>query len=180
MKTKAINILESYIKGKDDDQYKILEAIYSDKAELEFEIVSPNISFPTNIKGNKDIARVLSKDFNEKYSKVKTYYLETPEQDHSTIRNQKWFVVMQDKTNQLTRLGTGYYHWDFIEIDNYLKIQKHKIYIDSMLQIQDQQSAELNRIQLELDYPWVEKEAVIKTLENNLNYAVIIDYLQKK
>ncbi len=74
MQTTANELLEAYIKGKDEDQYLILEQIYSENAELEFVINSSEISFPNTVFGNLEIARVLSKDFNKSYSRVKTYY----------------------------------------------------------------------------------------------------------
>lgn len=175
-----IDILESYVKGKDDDQYKLLEAIYAETAELKFEIDSADISFPSKIIGNIDIAKVLSKDFNQKYNNVKTYYLAKPETDQLTIHHQKWLVVMQEKSNHATRVGTGYYNWDLAEGESGLVIQNHKIYIHSMIQITNDQTNELSRIQSELDYPWTTPTNVIKTLANEPNYLNIIRYLQKQ
>lgn len=193
MKTNAsncIDILESYIKGKDQNEYKILEHIYTESAELAFEIESDTISFPSNISGNLEIARVLSKDFNQQYTRVKTYYLAAPQKDQLIIKKQKWLVVMQDKLSKnknenhkpKTRVGCGYYDWDLINAknDDGVKIKKHKITIHSMLQFEDNQNDELKRIQSVLAYPWVDIPTVIETLNIHSKYAEIIQYLNTK
>jgi len=173
----AITLLESYIKGKDDDQFQILEEIYSQNAELDFEIAADTISFPAKTMGNQAIAKVLSKDFNKKYQKVKTYYVSTPNADQLAIHQQRWLVVMQDKSDLSTRVGTGYYNWHLFETERGLKIEKHKIYIHVMLTLIDEDSTELNRIQSTLRYPWLEPQNIINALSINPAFEVIIDYL---
>lgn len=179
MNQTAIDILESYIKGKDDDEFRILETIYAENAELEFEIKSDDISFPTTSIGNHEIARILSRDFNEKYDKVKTYYLSKPASDQYTIHQQTWLVVMRDKADRATRVGTGNYNWNLIATETGLQIQKHKITIDSMLQLRDENSKELERIQSNLGYPWAEPKTVIESLLNNPDLKVVVDYINR-
>jgi hypothetical protein len=92
MNQTSLDILECYIKGKDYDEYKILESIYDENAEVLFEISSRQISFPDKIQGNIEIAEVLSKNFNKHYKNVKTYYLSQPSRNQHDIENQKWLV----------------------------------------------------------------------------------------
>lgn len=172
------NILELYIKGKDEDKYHLLEDIYSKSAEVEFEINSDNISFPSTINGNIEIAKVLSKDFNQNYTKVKTYYLVKPQPNQLKVYKQNWLVVMKDIATGLTRVGTGHYDWHLIKSNNGLKIEKHNIYIHVMTQIIDDDSAELVRIQKELNYPWVKKENVLHVLAGNDSFECITQYLK--
>ena len=68
-------LLEKYVEEKDQDKFKILEKIYVPNAKVTFEIDTDTISFPTEILGNKNIAQVLSAEFNRKYDHVQTYYL---------------------------------------------------------------------------------------------------------
>lgn len=177
MKSAVEKILELYIHGKDDDKYQILEDIYSDAAVVEFEIHSKDISFPKNIRGNKEIARVLSKDFNEKYSNVKTYYLAKPKENQLLLHKQNWLVVMKEKCSGLTRVGTGYYNWKLISNDKKLKISRHKIYIHSMIELQDDNSIELKRIQSSLKYPWVQQQTVVKTLSIKPGFDKVVEFL---
>ncbi|MEJ2446060.1 MAG: hypothetical protein P8Y42_21850, partial [Exilibacterium sp.] len=119
-----------------------LEEIYLENAVVEFDIASENITFPEKILGNIEIARVLSKDFNQKYHHVKTYYLSKPTNDNSNIYNQKWLVVMRDIESDATRIGSGHYDWEFSVITSGVKIKRHKIYIHEMLNLEDTQMQE--------------------------------------
>lgn len=179
MNSKSSELLEYYIKGKDKDEYKILEKIYDDNAEVAFEIASNQISFPETIHGNIEIARVLSKDFNQIYSKIKTYYLSLPSRNTGDIENQKWLVVMRDINSAKTRVGTGYYNWEFVLRENTLRIKKHKIYIHSMIEIEDIEMSELIRIQSSLNYPWTTKSHVLDVIQINPSLNAVESYLNK-
>jgi len=174
------HILEQYIAGKDQGEYQILEAIYERSAEVEFEINSTDITFPSKIIGNRDIAKILSADFNEKYEKIKTYYLSKKIFDKLNILEQPWLVVMKEIGNEMTRVGSGYYNWKFRINNNELKIIKHKIYIHTMLELHDAQSTQLQEIQENLEYPWVGCHATISVLKGYGNLADITNYLIKQ
>lgn len=178
MQRNTFEVLESYIKGKDQDEYLILEEIYADDAVVEFEISSDSISFPEIINGNKEIARVLSKDFNKNYNHVKTYYLSKPPSGKVNIYLQNWLVVMRDVLTEKTRVGTGHYDWEFTTKNGELKIQRHKIYIHEMVYVEDVQMIELTRIQGKLFYPWVERQEICAAFKNNVNLEQIIQYLK--
>ena len=172
-------LLDRYIIGKDQDKYQILETIYDKKAEVEFEINSNAITFPSKIIGNTAIAKTLSADFNKKYEKVKTYYLSKTISGKNNIQEQPWLAVMKEIGTDLTRIGTGYYNWKFIDRYSDLKIFKHKIYIHAMLDIHDTRSQQLKEIQVKLEYPWVEKEVVVNILKGYGNLTDITEYLIK-
>ena len=171
------HLLEQYIIGKDQDKHKILETIYEESAEVEFENNSTNITFPNKIIGHKNIAKTLSADFNKTYENVKTYYLARINAEELTALEQPWLVVMKEIGSEVTRVGSGYYSWDFIKTNNELKIFKHKIYIHSMLEIHDPQSELLLKIQEQLEYPWVDKKTAICTIKNYENLTEITKYL---
>jgi hypothetical protein len=81
-------VLELYITGKDKDQPAVLENIYLPQARVIFKINSDTISFPPLLKGNIEIAKVLSADFNKKYNLLKTCYLshqDTLQTIHKTL-----------------------------------------------------------------------------------------------
>lgn len=146
MKHSPIYLLEQYIIGKDQDKYEILETIYAENAEVEFEIHSKNITFPSRIVGRKNIAKVLSADFNKSYERVKTYYFIQNSFNEDNISEQKWLVVMKGVGREITRVGCGYYNWEFSEYHEVLKIVKQKIYIHTMLEIEDTASNQLHDI----------------------------------
>ena len=177
MKFDKAHLLEQYIFGKDQDKSHILETIYEKNAEVEFQINAPNITFPNKIAGHRTIAKILSYDFNRKYEKVKTYYLSKNIKDRLKILKQPWLVVMKDIGNDLTRIGSGHYNWEFKENNNELKIHKHKIYIHVMLEIHDPDSAQLQDIQTKLEYPWIETHVALDILKSYKNLTEITKYL---
>lgn len=168
MKNKAVKLLEKYVEGKDLDRYKILESIYRSNAVVSFEIEADNIIFPKEIRGNGEIAKVLSADFNGKYDLVKTYYLTSdfPELENLQIFNQNWLVMMREKSSGCVMVGTGYYNWEFV-IHNLseLKIIKHKIFIYSMLELPNGSIDLLHELQNTFNYPWEEKKKVVQVLQ---------------
>ena len=169
-------LLEQYIIGKDQNQPQILETIYDNEAEVEFELNTDIITFPDKISGNTSIARALSADFNLKYEEVRTYYLSKNILAQNDIKQQPWLVVMKEVGNDLTRVGAGYYNWKFTHHNNDLKIIKHKIYIHAMIEIHDIESNQLEEIQEILDYPWVEKRAVVDIFKRYKNLTEITEY----
>lgn len=179
MKRNPAYILEQYIIGKDQNTSKILETIYEETAEVEFAINPTNISFPSKIVGNSEIARILSADFNKKFERVKTYYLSDTIYDKLDILEQPWLVVMKEIGKDLTRIGTGHYNWHLREHPHELKIFKHKIYIHLMLEIHDPSSKQLQKIQERLEYPWVKRHVVANVLKDYENLTEITRYVLK-
>ena len=146
-------LLEKYVEGKDQDKFKILEGIYTPDAKVNFEIEPDTISFPTEILGNKNIAQVLSADFNRKYDHVQTYYLSRsfPQIKELIISNQGWLVIMRE--TEATASGTGLYDWIFEkQADGNLKIAGHKISIGVMLCLPGHPLSFLNDLQSKLLY----------------------------
>ncbi len=149
-------LFEKYVEGKDQDKFKILEKIYVPNAKVTFEIDTDTISFPTEILGNKNIAQVLSAEFNRKYDHVQTYYLSRsfPQINDFTISNQGWLVIMREKEDNSIRVGTGLYDWIFEkQVDGNLKIAQHNISIGVMLCLLGLPFSFLNELQSKLPYP---------------------------
>jgi len=175
-------LLEKYVEGKDQDKFKILGEIYIPNAKVTFEIDSDTISFPTEISGNKNIAQVLSAEFNRKYDHVQTYYLSRsfPQIKDLVISNQGWLVIMRDKEDNSIRVGTGLYDWIFQkQADGNLKIAQHNISIGVMLCLPGLSLSFLDELQSSLLYPWVDKKKVIKVLSDYNELQDIVDYLEK-
>jgi len=174
----AKQILDQYVSGKDTGKYQILETIFADSAEVEFEIRSDTISFPEKIHGKHEIARILSRDFNKKYERVRTYYLKSIDQESETIDNQPWLVVMKEIGSDSTRIGTGYYNWSMLKTESSLKISKLKIYIHEMLALTDSKSTTLSEIQNKIEYPWPENLAVIEALSPYEALDAVTNYIK--
>ncbi len=177
------NILELYIVGKDENRFDIHENIYKPDARVSFEIKPDSISFPLEIIGNQEIAKILSADFNQKYDNVRTYYLSKQggRIDELNISKQKWLVLMREKTSDSLRVGTGYYDWLFEKgSDSKIKIKHHHIFISEMLDLRDLSLNFLIDIQKRLSYPWLDQETAIEVLEKHNPLREVIKFLKSK
>lgn len=175
-------ILEKYIEGKDQDRYGILEEIYSPEATVSFEINTEDIQFPGTIRGNVEIAKILSMDFNRKYHQVKTYYLskDSMESESLEVSVQKWLVAMRERNNGSIRIGTGYYDWEFeYDQDSRLQIKKHKIFIHTMLELPADKLEILQYLHATLSYPWEDREKAVQILQEFKILKDVNDYLSR-
>ena len=181
LQSEAEDILEKYILGKDKDRFDILETIYESGAKVTFEINSAAISFPSEIVGNKEIAKVLSSDFNKKFDHVKTYCLsrEFPFVAEGTILKQKWLVLMREKASNRICVGCGFYGWHFTTKPNSPdQIKHHHISIHDMLNLSDWSLSSLLDLQMRFSYPWLEQDNAIEVLEGYRELKTITDYLK--
>jgi hypothetical protein len=177
----AEDILEKYVLGKDKDRFEILEEIYVTGAKVTFEINSETISFPREIAGNKEIAKVLSSDFNKNFDHVKTYCLsrEFPLIAGGTILKQKWLVLMREKASRRVRIGSGFYDWHFTtKSDSQNRIEHHHIFIHEMLDLADWSLNSLLDLQKRFSYPWLEQDRAINVLESYRELKAVIGFLK--
>ena len=177
----AVDILESYIKGKDQDKAEILEEIYSKESQVIFDIKSDTISFPPAISGNVNIAKVLSRDFNKKYDKVRTYYLKQSDRHPISLNilQQRWLVIMRDMESHQIRIGTGFYDWHLEETkEGVCQISQHKIIIGVMLCLSAENLSLLEELQNCIPYPWVDKRVVVKALSKHFSLKELTDYME--
>ncbi len=181
LQSDAEDILAKYVRGKDKDRFEILEEIYGTGAKVTFEINSGTISFPHEIAGNKEIAKVLSSDFNKNFDHVKTYYLsrEFPLIAGGSILKQKWLVLMRERASHRVRVGTGFYDWYFTtKPDPQNRINRHHIFIHEMLDLSDWSLDSLLDLQKRFSYPWLEQDRAIKILEAYRELNTIVDFLK--
>ena len=181
MSKDAEYLLEKYVEGKDQNKFSILEDIYKPDAKVTFEIESDGIAFPAEISGNKNIARVLSADFNRKYDHVQTYYLShsLPQIEDFIFSKQEWLVIMREKQDNHIRVGAGFYDWIFEkQADGRSKIAQHNIFIGVMLGLPDRPLSFLDELQGKLPYPWVDKEKATEALSEFNELQEVCDYLK--
>lgn len=177
----AEDLLEKYIAGKDQDKFEILEEIYLPNAQVAFEIQTDTISFPSELFGNINIARVLSAEFNKKYDNVKTYYLSRtfPQIENLVILKQGWLVIMREIQNKQIRVGTGLYDWIFEkQAAGNLRIKRHNISIGVMLCLSGFSLSYLTELQSKLFYPWIYQETVIDVLQEYRELQEVYDYIK--
>lgn len=147
MKAFQKNLLNTYFDGKDNDKYRLLEEIYEKDAVVEFLVKPSNIRFPSLIQGCKEIARILSKEFNQNNTDIKSYYFWQEAKGDEALEEQKWLVIMKERETQKLKVGAGLYHWYFSKNK---KLQRHYIQIEQMVYV-DSKSIEC--LQQDLTYP---------------------------
>jgi hypothetical protein len=181
MNTAAIkDILEKYITGKDTNQFELLETIYSENSEVTFEIKPNSITFPSVISGNKEIAQILSYEFNKKYSNVKTYYLSgnLPDIKNTKIYKQNWLVLMSEKSSNALYVGTGYYNWEFeYSRAGILQIKHHHIFIEAMVKLTNYPLQFIIDLQNSIPYPWASQDDVKELMQKHDDLVEITHYL---
>lgn len=173
-------VLEKYIKGKDTDQFKLLESIYSENSEVTFEIKPNSITFPSVISGNKEIAQILSSEFNKKYCNVKTYYLSEnfPDIENLKIDKQKWLVLMSEKNSGVLYAGAGSYNWEFeYGKEQVLKIKHHHIFIEAMIKLKNLPLQFIIDLQNSIPYPWASENDVKELMQKYDDLLAITQYL---
>ncbi|WP_153305815.1 hypothetical protein [Desulfogranum mediterraneum] len=176
-------ILEQYIHGKDDDRYPLLEEIYDQEALLSFSVRTAGITFPERIEGNREIARVLSADFNTKYKEVRTYYLAPVSACRISlaVTAQPWLVLMRERTGGLLKVGCGLYDWHFCQApDSSQQIRSHRITIAEMIDLPDQSDQLLAHLQQQLPYPWTDRQTVVSLLARYEELSDLVRYLQNQ
>lgn len=159
-------LLESYVEGKDRNRPGVIEGIYAPDAVVTFDIRTPRITFPPEIRGSACIARILSADFNRRFSSPRTYYLKGPRggRGDNSVRGQPWLVIMQEASTGLINVGWGTYDWFFepphVESDPPWQIRRHHISIWEMVSPEDPDIRDPKDLQHPLSYPWPAEEEV--------------------
>lgn len=182
MNDTVASLLEAYVAGKDQGRPELLEEIYTGDARVTFAIETASISFPDEIVGNREIARVLSTDFNRKYDQVRTYYLSKgiSEPGELSIARQGWLVLMREKENNAIRVGTGHYNWQ-IESRSPATVQiaHHHICIYDMLCLHNQSPDILSELQEQFTYPWLPGGRALEVLGGYPQMDAIAEPLQR-
>ncbi|MBY4678903.1 hypothetical protein [Marinobacterium arenosum] len=174
--------LEQYIDGKDNNRPQRLEQLYTPNARLSFQMDAADMAFPPQVSGNREIARILSADFNRKYRQVKTYYLNHDNLvlDGYRIEKQPWLVLMQEIDTGTVRAGCGYYNWQFVDAaEGNWQIDRHHISIHQMLSLPAERFKWLQTLQNDLPYPWLALDQAIAVLESDSAVAPLANYLKQ-
>jgi hypothetical protein len=154
------NLIESYIAAKDGNRPHILGEAFEASAQLEMEIKTDKISFPTSVQGIDGIAKVLVSEFAQKYENVYTYCLGEPPQAGVSFCCY-WLVCMTEKGSGAARIGYGRYQWDRRQEGG--KLCKLRITIEEMHSLPAEWSPQILGWARALPYPWCPFDALART-----------------
>ena len=87
---------------------------------------------------------------------------------------------MKEIGRDVTRVGTGCYNWDFSEKEGGPRIERLKIYIHEMLEIDDKDSKMLSNIQKSVAYPWADIQSALNGVKKYAELVCIEEYLQSQ
>jgi len=176
-----VDALNRYIDGKDNNRPAVLKALYCSDAVLAFSLDDQSMSFPTRVEGAQEIAKVLSGDFNQRYQRVKTWYLTQPVADGTDqVTEQPWLVMMQEKASGDIRIGCGFYNWRFETNCNPLQVSAHHIHIHTMLSFPSTRESWLIELQQSLAYPWSSVDLVEAQIAPYSELDSIVRYLTQR
>lgn len=173
-------LLERYMDGKDNIKADVLESVFSQNADVVFDIKPSNIYFPEIITGAKNISIEMFGEFHDKFKDVKSYYIDSDINklySKKAVKNQRWLVTMIERETLNTRVGSGYYNWFFTEEEK-VKVARLEITILDMVSFSANESNWLAKLQSNLlDYPWVSSIDPFKAFEqyselNNINQFI--------
>lgn len=166
MNNKKINLINQYIKAKDNNKPHLMKYVFSEQARLEMIVQTGNISFPAQVAGLDKITQTLVCEFNTTYENIYTLCLTDTLQQTQNRLKCRWVVCMTDKTSQSLRIGYGNYQWDF-ENDTSALVHHLAITIENMSILpQSLQSDVLSWFDKQ-PFPWALSSELQTTMPDN-------------
>ena len=109
----AQEVIETYIRAKDENRPYLMERAFAANATLEMIVNSGTISFPPITQGLQSISDVLVRRFAQTYRNVQTFCLAPPPRHDDVRFSCNWLVGMSEKGSCMVRVGCGRYDWLF-------------------------------------------------------------------
>lgn len=159
-------IINSYIRAKDDSKPHLMKGVFEDSASLNMEVRTDNIAFPSETNGLDAITNLLVKDFNQTYENVYTFCISDSVITDEKQTSCKWVVVMTDKEQGNIRVGYGDYKWVF---NNALASQL-TIVIEKMIVLKKEDSEEIFNWINNKAYPWCNHDDFLERAPTSISF----------
>ncbi|MCJ8336847.1 MAG: hypothetical protein MJK10_00090 [Pseudomonadales bacterium] len=158
-------IISRYIQAKDQNRPHLLSKVFSTNAQLQMQVNSENIAFPSQTHGLQDITQVLVKSFGQSYENIYTFCIEESVTVQNGLVKCQWLVGMSERETGSLRIGVGDYHWQFSKRADGL-VDSLMIKIEQMLVLNaEHQDALLYPLE-NLPYPWCSRQKLLEQLPN--------------
>jgi hypothetical protein len=143
--------IKTYILAKDGNRPFLMRRAFAENAELEIELKTDAISFPSSAKGIDALEDILVRKFSIDYENVYTFCLSEPPPARATHFTCHWLVGMSAKAGGQLRIGCGRYDWHF---GGEGLVEKLVISIDVMKVLASDQLSSCMAWLSALPYPW--------------------------
>lgn len=152
--------IETYILAKDGNRPHLMLRAFAADAELEIDVKTDEISFPTTVEGLLGISATLVSQFAQRYENIYTFCMGTPPDNAAAFRCD-WFVCMTEKLSGAVRLGFGDYQW--LCRDDSGIISKLKITIEEMRTLPSESGDSIFEWARMLPYPWCPQDMLLQS-----------------
>ena len=126
-----LEVVATYIRAKDGNRPLLMRQAFAKNSELEMNVKTDAISFPSSVKGLEAITDVLVSRFTADFENVFTFCLSQPSATDGMHFACHWLVGMSAKVDGAVRVGCGSYDWHF-DPDRFGLVDKLRINIDVM------------------------------------------------
>ena len=174
--TKQKQIIQTYLRAKDENKPHLMKELFTDSAILEMKLKTENISFPSKTVGLDNITEVLIKNFSNSYENIYTLCFEDTIVSDTNSLFCSWLVGMSEKNTDKVRVGSGIYTWQFNA--NNTKVEKLTIVINEMVILE---SNVIEKIMFWLNncsYCWCELENTMQTMPKLKKLEIIRNALK--
>ncbi|MGY3533519.1 hypothetical protein [Bradyrhizobium sp. USDA 4452] len=111
--TTAAGAISTYIAAKDRNLPLLMKRAFVPDCELQMQLLTDAISFPSSAHGLENVTDVLVRSFGLQYDNVRTFCLSRPAVDRTPRFQCDWLVGMSNRSDGGVRVGCGEYTWDF-------------------------------------------------------------------
>lgn len=174
-----LEIVGTYIRAKDENRPVFMRQAFAKDSELEMNLKTDAISFPSSVKGLEAITDVLIRRFAVDFENVFTFCLSRPsaaDQRHFACH---WLVGMSARADGAIRVGCGSYDWHF-DPDKFGLADKLKINIDVMNVLPKVAFDPIMDWLSGIPYPWCTPNEAIQNMPSIDGLGTIKSYLKQE
>ena len=172
-----LEIVSTYIRAKDGNRPLLMRRAFAKDSELEMNVKTDAISFPSSVKGLEAITDVLVSRFGADFENVFTFCLSRPPATDGMHFACNWLVGMSAKADGAIRVGCGSYDWHFGP-DKFGLVDKLKIDIDVMNVLSKVAFDPIMDWLSGIPYPWCTPDEAIRNIPSIDGLAAIESHLR--
>ncbi|QOZ32353.1 hypothetical protein [Bradyrhizobium sp. CCBAU 53421] len=175
----AAEAISTYIEAKDRNRPQLMEQAFVQDCELQMQLLTDAISFPSSAHGLESVTEVLVRSFGLQYENVRTFCLSRPDADRIPRFQCDWLVGMSNRSDGDVRVGCGEYTWDF-DATGDGRVKRLLIKIEFMCVLPAVHQAPILQRLSAIPYPWTSYGEARTGLPSIDALTPIAQFLQRK